>query len=151
MITGAVAGLAALTPAAGFVGIPGAVGIGIGAGAICWVSVMQLKNRLGYDDTLDAFGVHGVGGIWGTLAAGLWCARAVNPLAPRDGFYLGGGLGQFFVQAQAVLLTGLYSFAVSFILFRLVDRFLKIRVNEHEERVGLDLTQHREVGYTVID
>ena len=151
VITGAVAGLAAVTPAAGFVGIPGAVGIGIGAGAICWVSVMQLKNRLGYDDTLDAFGVHGIGGIWGTLAAGLWCTRAVNPLAPRDGFYLGGGLGQFFVQAQAVLLTGLYSFAVSFILFRLVDRFLKIRVNEHEERVGLDLTQHREVGYTVID
>ena len=151
VITGAVAGLAAVTPAAGFVGIPGAVGIGIGAGVICWLSVMQLKNRLGYDDTLDAFGVHGIGGIWGTLAAGLWCTRAVNPLAPRDGFYLGGGLGQFFVQAQAVLLTGLYSFAVSFILFRLVDRFLKIRVNEHEERVGLDLTQHREVGYTVID
>ncbi len=151
VITGAVAGLAAVTPASGYVGVGGALGIGAVSGALCWVLVMQIKNRLGYDDTLDAFGVHGVGGIWGTLAVGLWASRALNPAAPHDGWLLGGGAAQFLVQLKAVLITGVYSFIASYVLFRLVDLALKIRVDEHEERIGLDLTQHKETGYTVID
>jgi Amt family ammonium transporter len=149
MITGAVAGLVAITPAAGYVTPMGAIAIGLGAGVICWCSVTYMKTRFGYDDSLDAFGVHGVGGMFGALATGLFATTAVNPDGANGLFY--GDPGQFFRQAVAVGMTVVYSFVVSFALFKIVDWVMKLRVSEHEENVGLDLTQHREAGYTVID
>jgi Amt family ammonium transporter len=149
MITGAVAGLAAVTPAAGFVTPIGAMAIGIASGGICWAAVTYLKAKLGYDDTLDAFGVHGVGGIWGTLAAGLFAAKTVNPDGPNGLLY--GNPAQFVIQLKAVAITAAFSFVGSLLLLKLVDLVMGLRVGEHEERVGLDLTQHKEAGYTVID
>jgi Amt family ammonium transporter len=149
VITGMVAGLVAITPASGFVTPMGAIWIGIGAGVFPWLAVTYIKNLLGYDDTLDAFGVHGVGGMWGALATGIWATKAVNP-AGADGL-LYGNPGLFWIQIKAVLVTVVYSFVVGIILLKVVDVVMKLRVDEHEERVGLDLTQHREAAYTLID
>lgn len=149
MITGAVAGLAAVTPGSGYVDVCGATWIGFGAGVVCWFSVTAFKAKYQYDDTLDAFGVHGVGGIFGTLAVGIWATKAVNP----DGVngLLAGNPVQLWIQLKAVAITMVYSFGVSLLLFKIVDFIQPLRVSEHDERVGLDLTQHREAGYTVID
>ncbi|HBA82864.1 MAG TPA: ammonia channel protein [Verrucomicrobia bacterium] len=149
MITGAVAGLAAVTPGAGFVDINGASWIGFGSGIVCWLAVTAFKARYKYDDSLDAFGVHGIGGIWGSIAVGLWATKTVNPNGVDGLFY--GNAHQFLVQVEAVAITMVFSFVGSLILFKLVDLITKLRVSEHEERVGLDLTQHREAGYTIID
>jgi len=149
MITGAVAGLVAITPASGFVTALGAIGIGLGAGGVCWVSVTYVKTHYGYDDSLDAFGVHGVGGAWGAIATGLWATKAINT-AGADGLFHGNPI-LLWIQLKAVLITLVYSFVVSLILFKGVDALIGLRVSEHEERIGLDLTQHKEVGYTVID
>ncbi len=157
MITGAVGGLVAITPAAGYVTPLGAVCIGIGAGLLPWLAVTFLKVRLGYDDTLDAFGVHGVGGIWGAIATGLFATAAVNPFPWSDpagtgnnGLFYGNPV-QLLTQIKAVALTMAFSFSGSLLLFWLVDKTLKLRVTEHEERVGLDLTEHSEAGYTILD
>jgi Amt family ammonium transporter len=149
MITGAVAGLAAITPASGFVTPTAAIAIGIGAGLFPWMAVTYLKGRLGYDDSLDAFGVHGVGGIWGVIAAGLWATKTINPDG-ADGLLYGNPI-QLWIQIKAVIITIAYSFTVGLVLLKLVDIVMKLRVSEHEERVGLDLTQHREAAYTLID
>ncbi|MCX5675315.1 MAG: ammonia channel protein, partial [Planctomycetota bacterium] len=107
------------------------------------------KNSLDYDDSLDAFGVHGVGGVWGVLATGLWATRAVNP-AGADGLFYGSStlLG---AQCLAVVVTAAFAFAGTFGLLTLVNAITPLRVSEHDERVGLDLTQHREAGYTLIE
>ena len=149
MITGVVAGLVAITPAAGFVNIMGSVWIGIGSSAICYFMVMVVKEKLGYDDSLDAFGVHGVGGIWGALATGLFATTAVNADGANGLFY--GNPGQFVIQIKAVVITMVYSFVVSFLLLKLVGLFLPLRAEDDEERIGLDVTEHREAGYTLID
>jgi len=149
MITGAVAGLVAITPASGFVTPLGAMGIGIGAGVICWIFVTIIKAKLGYDDSLDAFGVHGIGGIWGALATGLWATKAINP-GGNNGLFAGNPK-QFLVQAAAVGTTMVFAFAGSMILLKVVNAVTPLRVEEHEERVGLDLTEHREAGYTLVD
>ncbi|MGE5293518.1 MAG: ammonium transporter, partial [Solirubrobacterales bacterium] len=149
MITGAVAGLAAVTPASGYITPAGAICIGVGAGVFPWLMVTYLKGTLGYDDSLDAFGVHGVGGIWGVIATGLFATKAVNP-AGADGL-LYGNPALLWVQLKTVAITAAYSFVLGLALLKLVDVFLKLRVSEHEERVGLDLTLHREAAYTVID
>jgi Amt family ammonium transporter len=139
----------AITPAAGFVGAIDAIWVGVGVSVICYFAVAFLKPKLGYDDSLDAFGVHGIGGIWGALATGLWATKAVNS-AGADGLFYGNP-AQFMVQLKAVLVTVVYSFVVTFILLKLVDAIMGLRVNEQDERIGLDLTQHREVGYTLLD
>ncbi|OGX14196.1 MAG: ammonia channel protein [Omnitrophica bacterium RIFOXYB12_FULL_50_7] len=149
MITGAVAGLVAITPAAGFVGPIDAIWIGIGVSVICYFFVAVIKSKLGYDDSLDAFGVHGIGGIWGALATGLWATKAVNPAGNNGLFY--GNPGLLLIQLKAVVITIVYSFIVSFVLLKIVDALLGLRVSEDEERIGLDLTQHRESGYTILD
>ncbi len=149
MITGAVAGLVAITPAAGFVTPVGAIGIGIGAGLFPWLVVTLIKGKLGYDDSLDAFGVHGIGGIWGAVATGLWATKAVNS-AGADGLFHGNPM-QLLIQVKAVIVTLVYSFVVGAVLLKVVDIVMKLRVSEHEEQVGLDLTQHREAAYTLID
>jgi len=149
LITGAVAGLVAITPAAGFVNLAGALGIGAGAAALCFLFVVYVKPKCGYDDSLDAFGVHGIGGIWGALATGLWATKTVNS-AGADGLFYGNP-AQFVIQIKAVLAAIFYSFIVSFVILKVINAMMGLRVSEHEERIGLDLTQHREVGYTVID
>lgn len=147
MITGAVAGLVAITPACGFVSPMSAIWIGAGASVICFIAVTFIKAVFKYDDTLDAFGVHGVGGIWGAIATGIWAEKSFGGF---DGL-LHGNPGQFLIQLKAVAVTITYSLVMSFILLKLVDKFIGLRVTEHEERVGLDLTQHKEAGYTTID
>jgi Amt family ammonium transporter len=149
MITGAVAGLVAITPASGFVTPVGAIWIGIGAGIFPWLIITYIKGPLGYDDSLDAFGVHGIGGMWGAIATGIWATKAVNP-AGADGLFYGNP-AQLWVQIKAVVVTMVYSFVVGVVLLKLVDVVMKLRVSEHEEFVGLDLTQHREAAYTIID
>ena len=99
IISGAVAGLVAVTPAAGFVTPMGGIGVGAGAGVLCYIFVMFLKPKFGYDDALDAFGVHGIGGMWGALATGLWATSKVNGV---DGLFYGNP-GQFLIQVKAVL------------------------------------------------
>jgi ammonium transporter, Amt family len=149
IISGGVAGLVAITPASGYVTVAGAMGIGIGAGILCYLAVMFVKARLGYDDALDAFGVHGVGGLWGALATGLWATRSVNP-AGADGLFHGNPR-QLWVQALAATITLAYSFVVTWGLLKAVDALMGLRVSEEEERIGLDLTQHREAGYTMLE
>ncbi|MBM4018877.1 MAG: ammonium transporter, partial [Planctomycetes bacterium] len=108
-----------------------------------------VKPRLGYDDSLDAFGVHGIGGIWGALATGLWASKAVNP-AGADGLFFGNP-GQLVNQLIAVGATVAYSGAGTFVLYKAVDFVVGVRVSEKEEHVGLDLTQHHEGAYTVLE
>ncbi len=147
VISGAVAGLVAITPACGFVSPMNAIWIGLGAALVCWIAVTIVKAKLGYDDSLDAFGVHGVGGMFGALATGIFAEKAVNGC---DGL-LYGNPAQFLWQVKAVAVTVVYSAVVSFILFKVVDKLVGLRVSEHEERVGLDLTQHKEAGYTMLE
>lgn len=149
MITGAVAGLVAITPAAGFVDSMGAIWIGMGVSVICYFFVAVVKVKWGYDDSLDAFGVHGIGGIWGALATGLWATKAVNS-AGNNGLFFGNP-GLLWIQLKAVLVTIAYSFIVSFVILKILDAVVGLRVNDDEERIGLDLTQHRESGYTILD
>ena len=148
-ITGSIAGLATITPASGFVTVAGAVVIGFAASVVCYISVAIVKPKLGYDDSLDAFGVHGVGGILGTLAVGLFASKAVNP-AGADGLFYGNPK-QFLIQLLAVVVTMAYSFVGTYIILKIIDLFLKVRVEERDETVGLDLTQHHENAYTVIE
>lgn len=147
MITGAVAGLVAITPACGFVSPINAIWVGAGASVICFIMVTIIKAKFGYDDTLDAFGVHGIGGLWGAVATGIWAQESVGGF---NGLLYGNGT-QFIAQLKVVSVTACYSFVASYVLLKVVDLLVGLRVSEHEERVGLDLTQHKEVGYTVID
>ena len=147
--TGAVAGLVAITPAAGFVSALSALAIGASVSVFCYVAVTVLKPKFGYDDALDVFGVHCVGGIWGALATGLFASKAVNP-AGADGLFFGNPK-LFLIQLAAVAATAAYSFAVSFVLYKIIDVTMKIRVTERDEILGLDLTQHHENAYTVIE
>ncbi len=149
IITGAIAGLAAVTPASGFVTPAGALWISIGAGVFPWLAVTCLKGPLGYDDSLDAFGVHGIGGIWGVIATGIWATKTINPDGANG--LLHGNPAQLWIQIKVVVVTVVYSFVVGFVLLKFVDAVMKLRVSEHEERIGLDLTQHREAAYTMID
>lgn len=142
--TGAVAGLVAITPAAGFVGPMAAILIGLFVSPICFGAI-QLKNKMGYDDSLDAFGVHGVGGTWGALATGLFATTAVNAGGADGLFY--GNPGLLWIQFVAVVATMAYSAVVTFIIIKVLDKLMGLRVPEHEEVIGLDLTQHGEAGY----
>jgi Amt family ammonium transporter len=148
-VTGAVAGLVAITPAAGFVGPVPAMAIGAGVSVLCFLGITYIKPRLRYDDALDAFGVHGIGGIWGALATGLFASKAVNP-AGADGLFFGNP-GQLWIQAIAVAATLVYSGVGTFIIYKVLDAIIGMRVGERDENIGLDLTQHREAGYTLIE
>lgn len=149
MITGAVGGLVAITPAAGFVNVMGAIAIGLGVAVICFCSVTYMKPKFGYDDTLDAFGVHGIGGIFGALATGLFATKSVNA-AGADGLFYGNP-GQLLIQLKATVITIVYSGVVSLILFKVVDVLVGLRADKEEERLGLDLSEHSESAYTVLD
>ncbi len=143
--TGAIAGLATITPAAGFVGPMPALVIGMAAGLLCYTA-LNAKTKFGYDDSLDAFGVHGVGGTLGTIMAGLFASIAINA-AGANGL-LFGNAKQLAIQAGSVALVAVYSFIVSLVLFKVIDMVIGIRVNKDEETEGLDISQHGEAGYT---
>ena len=142
--SGAVAGLVAITPAAGFVGIMASVLIGLGAGVLCYLGV-SLKARFGYDDSLDVVGIHGVGGIWGALATGLFASQAINPAGFNGLFY--GNPGQLWIQFVSVVATCAFSFIVSYVLLKIVNAIVPIRVTEEEEEAGLDVAIHSESAY----
>jgi Amt family ammonium transporter len=108
-----------------------------------------MKAKLGYDDTLDAFGVHGIGGIWGALATGLFATKSVNA-AGADGLFYGNP-AQLWIQLKVTLVTVAWAFVMSYVLLKVVNAVMGARSSEHEERVGLDLTGHRESAYTVLD
>ena len=148
IISGAVAGLVAITPASGYVTPLGALGIGALAGLVCYVSVVVVKAKLGYDDTLDAFGVHGVGGMLGALLTGVWATKVVNPAGANGLFH--GDAKQVLFQFIAVVGVAAYSFALSWGLLKLVDKFVGLRVPSDHENIGLDLTQHSESAYTLV-
>ncbi|HEV8672316.1 MAG TPA: ammonium transporter [Candidatus Limnocylindria bacterium] len=143
---GAVAGLVAITPASGYVDVSAAILIGLGAGTFCYVGI-QLTKRLKVDDALDVFGVHGIGGMWGALATGVFATVAVNSAA-ADGLAFGNP-GQLGVQAIAVLASVTYSAVMTFVILKLIDVFVGLRVPEDEEVLGLDASQHREAAYTI--
>jgi len=147
--SGAVAGLVAITPAAGFVSVIPAIIIGLLVSVFCFVAVTMIKPRFGYDDSLDAFGVHCVGGIWGALATGLFASKLVNP-AGVDGLFFGNPK-QFITQLLAVGVTIIYTSIVTFVIYKVVDLIVGVRVVETEEAMGLDLTQHRERAYTILE
>jgi Amt family ammonium transporter len=142
--SGAVAGLATITPASGFVTPLPALFIGLTAGVFCYLAVVG-KNKFRYDDSLDVVGIHGVGGTWGVLAVGLFATKAVND-AGNNGFFFGNP-GLLGVQALAVVVTWVYSFGVTFVLLKILDWTMGLRVSEEEENTGLDLSQHNEMGY----
>ncbi|HUL20581.1 MAG TPA: ammonium transporter [Thermodesulfobacteriota bacterium] len=143
--SGAIAGLATITPASGFVGPISAIVIGLVAGALCYYAI-NLKNKFGYDDSLDVVGVHGVGSTWGVLATGLFATKVVNS-AGNNGLFFGNSslLG---IQALSVISVWVYSFVVTLILLKVLDRTMGLRVSEEHEITGLDTSQHGETGYS---
>ncbi len=145
--SGAVAGLVAITPCAGFVGGLAPIAIGLVTGPVCLLAI-GLKTRFGYDDSLDVVGVHLVGGLVGTLLLGLFADTSINPLG-FDGLFFGGGLDLLVDQLIAAVVTILFSFVVSFIIAKVLDVTIGIRVTDEDEDAGLDVTQHAESAYAL--
>jgi ammonium transporter, Amt family len=144
--SGAIAGLATVTPASGFVGPISAAAIGILAGVGCYLGV-RTKDKFGYDDSLDVVGVHGVGGVIGLLAAGFFACKEINPDGANGLIY--GNAAQLGVQALTVLVTIVYSFVVSYLLLKIIDKAFGLRVPDNQEITGLDLSQHQETAYNL--
>ena len=144
--SGAIAGLATVTPASGFVSPLSAAAIGILAGVFCYLGI-QAKNKLGYDDSLDVVGIHGVGGILGLLATGFFASLVVNPGGANGLLY--GNFSQLGIQCIAILATIVYTFIVTYILLKVVDKLFGLRVQEGDEISGLDLSQHDETAYNI--
>jgi len=142
--TGAVAGLVAITPAAGFVGVGSAIIIGLLVSVFCFFMVSVVKGKLGYDDSLDAFGVHGIGGIWGAIATGLFASPLIQ--SAYSGAFAGNSK-QLGIQLIAIVATIIYSGVLTVILFKIVEKTLGIRATDEEETAGLDITQHNEIAY----
>ena len=147
--SGCVAGLVAITPAAGFVSAMPALAIGLIGGSVCFLSVSLVKARFGYDDSLDAFGVHGVGGTWGALATGLFASKAVNE-AGADGL-LFGNAAQFTTQLIGVAASWAFAIAMTFIIVKGLSLVMDVRADEAQELQGMDVTEHGERGYAYQD
>ena len=149
--SGAVAGLVCITPAAGFVNPMPAIAMGVAAGIVCYLACTALKNRLGYDDSLDAFGVHGVGGTLGAVLTGVFATRAawnINNDKPLG--LIEGNFQTLIGQLVAVLVTWVFAAVVTFILLKILDVTMGLRVTQEHEIQGLDVTQHGEEGYIFI-
>jgi Amt family ammonium transporter len=144
LATGAIAGLAAVTPASGYIGPVGGLGIGFASGVLCYLASTSIKRALGYDDSLDVFGVHGVGGFVGTVLAAVFASELFG--GNQGDLAIGRQLG---VQLGAAVITVVYTAAVSFGLLKLIDATVGIRVEHEDEVRGLDLTEHNEVGYNL--
>jgi len=146
--TGAVAGLVAITPAAGFVGVTGALVIGVVVSVLCFIMVAYVKPKLGYDDSLDAFGVHGIGGIIGAILTGVLATPAIQSAYSGAAY---GNWHQLGVQLIAVGVSIVYSGVGTYILFKITDKLVGLRVTDKQEAVGLDESQHGETAYTTFD
>jgi Amt family ammonium transporter len=146
MVSGAVAGLVAITPASGFVNPSGALLIGLAAGVVCYISAVHLKKVFGYDDALDCWGVHGVGGALGAILTGVFASKAINPgQAPKGGWLIDGNIGQMVLQFEDVGATFLYCAVVTFIILLALKYTIGIRVSEEVEAEGLDINLHGEI------
>jgi Amt family ammonium transporter len=146
LVSGAVAGLVAITPASGFVGPMGALAIGVAAGLICYLAVVRMKRALGYDDSLDAFGVHGVGGLVGAILTGVFVDAGLGGSGLAEGVGMGAQVMKQFIGAAATIV---YGGVVSFILLKVIDAVIGLRVNVEQEQMGLDLVLHDEQGYNL--
>jgi Amt family ammonium transporter len=146
LVSGAVAGLVAITPASGFVGPMGALAIGVAAGLICYLAVVRMKRALGYDDSLDAFGVHGVGGLVGAILTGVFVDAGLGGSGLAEGVGMGAQILMQFIGAAATIV---YGGVVSFILLKVIDAVIGLRVNVEQEQMGLDLVLHDEQGYNL--
>jgi ammonium transporter, Amt family len=142
--SGAIAGLGSITPASGFVGMGAALIIGLVAGVICYMAVIA-KDKLGYDDSLDVVGIHGVGGVWGTLATGLFASQAINA-AGKDGLFYGNA-AQFGVQLVGVVSVLAYSLIITAVILYVLKATMGLRVTPDQEEAGVDTALHGEVGY----
>lgn len=145
LISGALAGLVAITPAAGFVGPGPAILIGVIGGALCYFGVLFMRNKSGADDALDVFGVHGVGGIWGAIATGLFANPAMVAEGYEGLFY--GGTSLFIGQVIAVVCTLVFCFAMSYALIWIISKFMRVRLSEEEETIGADISELGEPSY----
>lgn len=143
--TGVLCGLVGITPACGYVTLTGALIIGIGSSLISGWFITKIKPRLKVDDTLDAFGCHGVSGIWGSIATGLFATHTVNPAVTHDGLLMGGGFTQFGIQTLATLVTIIATAAMVWAIVKVLGRFMTIRVSAREEGRGLDISEHHEL------
>jgi Amt family ammonium transporter len=146
LVSGAVAGLVAITPASGYVGPMGALVIGIASGALCYLAVVKIKRALGYDDSLDAFGVHGVGGIVGAILTGVFISADLGGAGLDEGVSMG---RQVWLQFVGAGVTILYCAVASFIILKVLDVVIGLRVTEEQEQEGLDLVLHDEQGYNL--
>ena len=146
LIAGAIAGLAAITPAAGYVDSYGALCIGFGAGALCYGGI-QVRKKLGFDDALDVWGVHGVAGTFGALMIGIFATPSVNSVVVHSGLLYGGGLTMLGIQAIAVAVVWVFAFCVTFAILKVILRFTDLRMTNQEERIGADIIQHGETAY----
>ncbi|WP_234122606.1 ammonium transporter [Clostridium hydrogenum] len=146
-VTGAVVGLVAITPAAGFVTVPSSIIIGAIGSIICYFAVTYLKPKFKYDDALDAFGCHGIGGTWGSIATGIFATKAVNSSGANGLLY--GNASLFGIQIIATVATYIFSIVMTLIILKIVDSIFKIRANDDEEEFGLDITIHGEKGYHI--
>ena len=146
LASGIAAGLVAVTPASGYVYIWVGLIIGLIAGAVCYLSVF-LKTIFRYDDSLDAFGVHGVGGFLGAILTGFLCAKKVNEGVPADGWFIGGQMTQVVSQLKAAAISVVFAFVGSLVLVKLVDLLAGFVTTDDSETSGLDLTEHGEVGF----
>jgi Amt family ammonium transporter len=144
IVTGAVAGLVAITPASGSVGPMGAIALGAASGVFCFWGATMLKQKLGYDDSLDAFGVHGIGGIVGAMLTGVFVAKSMGGQGLADGMTMG---SQIWTQFVGVAFTVIYCGVLSFIILKIVDALIGLRVTEEDEDRGLDISLHNEQGY----
>lgn len=143
--SGAVAGLVAITPASGFVGPVSALIIGALAGAICYGGVL-LKSKLGYDDSLDVVGIHGLGGTWGALATGLFASTGINPDGANGLFF--GNPGQLWIQFVSVITTMVFAFTMTLLILKVIDLAIGLRITDEEEVKGTDISLHNETGYS---
>jgi len=144
--SGAIAGLVAITPACGFVTPLSSIFIGLVGGLVCYGAISVMKAKFGYDDALDAFGCHGVGGTWGALATGIFATKTINPLGANGLFY--GNASLLGIQAMSVAITIVFSVVATFIILKVVSLVTEIRVSEDEETTGLDLSLHGESAYS---
>jgi Amt family ammonium transporter len=145
LMTGAVAGLATITPCAGFVPVWASPLIGIIAGLVCYIAV-SFKNKMKWDDALDVWGVHGVGGCTGVVLLGVFAMESVNPLAVGGGL-LSGNISFFFVQLFAMIIASIYAFIFTYAMLAIINLITPVKVNVAEETIGLDETLHGEIAY----
>ncbi len=144
--SGAISGLVAITPACGFVTPLSSIVIGLVGGLVCYIAISVMKAKFGYDDALDAFGCHGIGGTWGALATGIFATKTINS-AGADGL-LYGNMSQLGIQATSVLVTVVFAVVATFVILKVIGLFTKLRVSEEQEANGLDLSLHGETAYS---